>query len=310
MERIENLVNKLKEQADRQADPRQLLVTVQLLQQELVQLIGNNKNLGTSKVSVVVPNSTVFPSNYDKYAPRPQEQPAVQQQPVVQEQPAAPPKPAPAPVEAAPEPKPQPAPAPQPVHQLKPPPQPEWQPEPEPVPEPRPEPEEKIYFTLQEDDTAEEETEPEPEQPPVVPAPKIVTTPKPPGFDPLTEIPTLSQQVQTPAQPERPAATVTNDGSLNDRLRQSGDELQQRLQGSPIKDLRKAIGINDRFRFINELFRGDEVMYERSIKTINNFNIYPEAEYWISRELKVKLGWDIDSEVVAVFDQLVKRRFA
>jgi len=50
MERIENLVNKLKEQADRQADPRQLLVTVQLLQQELIQLIGNNKNLGTSKV--------------------------------------------------------------------------------------------------------------------------------------------------------------------------------------------------------------------------------------------------------------------
>ena len=289
MERIENLVNKLKEQADRQADPRQLLVTVQLLQQELIQLIGNNKNLGTSKVSVVVPNSTVFPSNYDKYAPRPQEQPAVQQQPVIQEQPAAPPKPAAVPVEAAPEPKPQPAPAPQPVHQLKPPPQPEWQPEPEPAPVARPEPEEKIYFTLEADDTAEEE--PEPEQPPVAPAPKSTTVPKPSSFDPLTEIPTLSQQVQTPVQPERPAVTATNDGSLNDRLRQSGDELQQRLQGSPIKDLRKAIGINDRFRFINELFRG-------------------EAEYWISRELKVKLGWDIDSEVVAVFDQLVKRRFA
>ncbi|OPZ17236.1 MAG: hypothetical protein BWZ05_01518 [Bacteroidetes bacterium ADurb.BinA245] len=74
--------------------------------------------------------------------------------------------------------------------------------------------------------------------------------------------------------------------------------------------MRKAIGINDRFVFINELFRGDESMYERCIKTINSFNIYAEAEYWISRELKVKLGWDNNNPTVQQFDQLVKRRFS
>ena len=82
------------------------------------------------------------------------------------------------------------------------------------------------------------------------------------------------------------------------------------MKETPIKDLRKAIGINDRFLFINDLFRGDEVMYERSIKTINSFNIYPEAEYWITRELKTKLGWDTELPVVLQFDQLVKRRFS
>jgi hypothetical protein len=77
-----------------------------------------------------------------------------------------------------------------------------------------------------------------------------------------------------------------------------------------VKDLKKAIGVNDRFLYIKELFRGDEAMYERSIKTINSFSIWPEAEYWIRRELKTKLGW-VDSEpVVMQFDQLVKRRFA
>jgi hypothetical protein len=76
-----------------------------------------------------------------------------------------------------------------------------------------------------------------------------------------------------------------------------------------IRDLKKAIGINDRFLYINELFRGDENMYERSIKTINGFSILPEAEYWIQRELKVKIGWNQDSETVKQFDQLVKRRF-
>ncbi|HSN10300.1 MAG TPA: hypothetical protein VLS85_14770, partial [Hanamia sp.] len=86
--------------------------------------------------------------------------------------------------------------------------------------------------------------------------------------------------------------------------------LSQSLTSVPIKDLRKAIGVNDRFLFINELFRGDEAMYERSIKTIQNFTIYAEAEFWIKRELKVKIGWLDSHPVVKQFDQLIKRRFA
>lgn len=124
-------------------------------------------------------------------------------------------------------------------------------------------------------------------------------------FDPMTEIPTLSHQVQ-----EKPARQGSEPESLNDKLKQGKTELFETLKESPIKDLRKAVGINDRFLFIDDLFRGDEAMYERSIKTINSFNIYPEAEYWISRELKVKLGWDNDSRTVQHFDQIVKRRFS
>jgi hypothetical protein len=93
-------------------------------------------------------------------------------------------------------------------------------------------------------------------------------------------------------------------------LRETKVELAEKLTDSPIRDLRKAIGINDRFLYINELFRGDEAMYERSIKTINNFSILPEAEYWIQRELKVKIGWSDQNDVVKQFDQLVRRRFA
>ena len=77
-----------------------------------------------------------------------------------------------------------------------------------------------------------------------------------------------------------------------------------------IRRLKRAIGINDRFVFISELFRGDETMYERSIKTINGFRIFPEAEYWIERELKVKLGWDDSKDSTRHFYQLIKRRFS
>ncbi|RYY19737.1 MAG: hypothetical protein EOO04_21385 [Chitinophagaceae bacterium] len=126
-------------------------------------------------------------------------------------------------------------------------------------------------------------------------------------FDPLVEIPTLSHQ-HTPK--ELNELMASPDYSLNDKLKEQVVEIGHFLKESPVKDLKKAIGVNDRFVFINELFRGDEVMYERSIKTINSFRIMAEAEYWIERELKVKLGWDDTRENTRHFYQLVKRRFS
>lgn len=138
-------------------------------------------------------------------------------------------------------------------------------------------------------------------------------------FDPVEDIPTLihQQPSETPltksdfVKPAEVHELISREqsASLNEKLKQTKIELGDSLVELPIKDLKKAIGINDRFLFINELFRGDEVMYERSIKTINSFSIYPEAEYWIKRELKLKLAWDDKNEVVKQFDQLIRRRF-
>jgi hypothetical protein len=123
------------------------------------------------------------------------------------------------------------------------------------------------------------------------------------------DIPTLNHQVSNRAK-EINETVAKMSSSVNDSLNEKKIEISEKLTGLPVKDLRKAIGINDRFLYINDLFRGDEVMYERSIKTINSFSIWPEAEYWIRRELKTKLGWTDDNETVKQFDQLVKRRFS
>jgi len=149
---------------------------------------------------------------------------------------------------------------------------------------------------------AEEEQE-------VISIPKIKSKPKSQldlHFDPMNDIPTFSQYKIGKEVNE----AVEQQESFNDRLKENRTELMHSLKDVPIRDLRKGIGINDRFVFISELFRGDEPMYERSIKTINSFNIYPEAEYWMNRELKIKLGWDDTRETVKHFYQLVKRRFA
>jgi hypothetical protein len=127
------------------------------------------------------------------------------------------------------------------------------------------------------------------------------------SYDPLQEVPTLSHQ-----QDIREINDVIgiNGDSLNDRLREERVELAHVLTETPIRDLKKAIGVNDRYVFLNELFRGDEVMYERSIKTLNSFRVYQEAEYWINRELKIKLGWNESNSIVRHFYQLVRRRFS
>jgi hypothetical protein len=128
-------------------------------------------------------------------------------------------------------------------------------------------------------------------------------------FDPLAEKPidrfTLSQKAR-----EVNDVIGANATSLNDKLKSDVSDLKSALNDTPVRDLRKAIGVNDRYVFINQLFRGDEVMYERSLKTINGFRILPEAEYWMERELKVKLGWDENRETTRHFYQLVKRRFS
>jgi hypothetical protein len=98
--------------------------------------------------------------------------------------------------------------------------------------------------------------------------------------------------------------------SLNDKLKPQQKELAAALQETHIKDLRKAIGINDRNLFVKELFNGDENLFEKSIKTINNFSLYPEVAFWVQKELQQKLSWKDDNKAVAVFNQLVRRRYS
>lgn len=98
--------------------------------------------------------------------------------------------------------------------------------------------------------------------------------------------------------------------SLNDRWKQAQTEVADRFSEIPVKDLRQAIGINDKFQFIQELFRGDVDTYERSVKTINELNTLQEAEYWIERELKIRQGWIDENRTVRQFYNLVKKRFS
>jgi hypothetical protein len=148
------------------------------------------------------------------------------------------------------------------------------------------------------------EPAPEPKEPEPLPySPYLPQTPKQPEALPKINRPKILFEDITPVE------TVPAK-ELNEKLKEPTREVAQKLQDVPIKDLRKAIGINDRYLYINELFNGDEAMFERSVKTLNQFSILPEAEFWMQRELRIKLGWKEDNPLVQQFVQLVRRRFS
>lgn len=279
MERLSALIHKLKEQFEQNVPASQMLGTVRQIESELSQQAaksingstnGSGNGYGTTKVAVMMPAA----SRTEPITIKP-EPVAQRSEPVAQ--------------------RPEPVPARETAREEK-----QYQ--------PQPAREEKKYYQPQ---PAEAEVAVERKQYNGHPHTKKQEEPKPApptfNFNPLEEIPTLSHQQSVR---EINDAMSVQQTSMNDRLREEKVELAHVLTETPIRDLKKAIGVNDRYVFLNELFRGDETMYERSLKTLNSFRIYQEAEYWINRELKIKLGWNDNNSIVRHFCQLVRRRFS
>lgn len=95
--------------------------------------------------------------------------------------------------------------------------------------------------------------------------------------------------------------------SMHDSLarKQSQNDLSSKMQSKPIQDLNKAIGLNDRFLFIRELFDGNKEAYYEAIQIINEMPSYEEAEQYI----RERFNWDEDKPEVIRFMDLVRRRF-
>ena len=81
--------------------------------------------------------------------------------------------------------------------------------------------------------------------------------------------------------------------------------VDEKLQRSMSKDIRKAFSINDRFRFKRELFAGSDGAMNTAIEHIEMMNSYGNAELYFFSQL----GWDRENEVVQDFMAIVKNHF-
>lgn len=297
MEQVISLINKLELQVRQGAPSHELLATTAAIKTKLEAEGCDSKIVHQNSVAVWLP------SGYKPIVTRPVAEPEVSSSVVLS------PMPEPATEVKAPE---------TPVY-ITPVPKVPVPPQVIAVPQPAPAPQRQVAEPITADTGTHffhlevaEETEKE-----VVP---VAKQPEPLPSRPFPQYPDAATLIKNifpgPAAP-KPAAREINEMvaepvvALNQKLHEKKVELAEVLATGPkIADLRKAISINEKYQLINSLFRSDEDMFERSVRTLNNFGSLPEARFWMQRELVVKLGWNDEDELVQHFYKLVSRRFS
>jgi len=68
------------------------------------------------------------------------------------------------------------------------------------------------------------------------------------------------------------------------------------------------IGINDKFRFMNELFSQNSLEYNIALEQLNNLSNWNDTEIYLN-SLKTLYGWKENNETVTHFYSLTKQRF-
>jgi len=77
---------------------------------------------------------------------------------------------------------------------------------------------------------------------------------------------------------------------------------------SPHESFKAAIGINDKFMFINELFDGNLREYNESIETLGGFKTLPQAQEFLDL-LRRRNNWNSASNAFRRIKELVEKRF-
>lgn len=88
-------------------------------------------------------------------------------------------------------------------------------------------------------------------------------------------------------------------------------DLSEKLSFSPIADLTKSMGINDRIRVVRELFGGDSELFNTTINRLNKLNNYEEAKSYLLNGVAKDYGWNNDEKIEKAMDfvKLIQRRF-
>ena len=77
------------------------------------------------------------------------------------------------------------------------------------------------------------------------------------------------------------------------------------MPGSPVKDVRSAISLNDRILFINKLFDEDPMAFQEAVGKVNSFETFAQVVEYISSEHS---DWNLESDTVYRFMMAVRRK--
>jgi hypothetical protein len=129
--------------------------------------------------------------------------------------------------------------------------------------------------------------------------------------------------VQEDNYPSDDTKVKTNNESINEgykassasNLQDRADEivrsssLAESMTINKIDSLKKKITINQRFMFVRELFKGNVEEFNQALERLDNFSTYEESLAYLQKDYVVKHKWDLDSEEVVEFLELLARRY-
>ena len=94
--------------------------------------------------------------------------------------------------------------------------------------------------------------------------------------------------------------------TLADTIAPPHDIASELRRNEPVTDLRQAIGLNDKFLLIRDLFGGDAQAYERAIETLNDFDDLDDCMIFIAEHY----AWNPNSDGAKLMMELLERKFA
>jgi hypothetical protein len=147
--------------------------------------------------------------------------------------------------------------------------------------------------------------------PPVVEKPHIETPPPPvvverPKPTPPPAPEPVRYQAPTPSVPSNVSPEIQ---ALFEET--AGNELSDRLANTPINDLTKAFGLNDRLLMQNELFANNKAVFDEIVKDLNNASSFNSAQGYLVDFAK-RYNWTANPERqkhAKSFIKMVRRRF-
>lgn len=102
--------------------------------------------------------------------------------------------------------------------------------------------------------------------------------------------------------------------TLNDTLRETTPvepaTIAETFHRAPIESIARSISLNQKFRFINQLFNGNSSAYNQAIEEIDTLNNYGQALDLISYRYASQYLWDMSSDEVSELVEILKRRFS
>ncbi|MCC6691283.1 MAG: hypothetical protein IT235_07090 [Bacteroidia bacterium] len=109
---------------------------------------------------------------------------------------------------------------------------------------------------------------------------------------------------QAPVQTDLFGSTVVSKTSSSTTAKSA---LLSEKKQEPITDINTAIGINEKFQFINELFEGNMNEYTAAISQLNNYASLAEAQSYLNSIMEI-YKWKDGNPVSEKFIKIVRRK--